>query len=216
MRNTRSTQLLFELSEPGRRATVVPCCDVPETPLDELLPAAALAAAPPPLPELAEPDMVRHYREPVDAEHVGRHAFLSARLLHDEVQPQAERAAGGAAGHRRSASLPAGRNAAGHACNCCTRCKQMLAEIAGLAAVSLQPAAGAHGELTALMVAAAYFRDRGEKRTKVLAPDSAHGTNPASAAMAGFEAVTGQEHAAGLRRSGRSAREARRATRPCS
>ena len=57
-------------------------------------------------------------------------------------------------------------------------------------AVSLQPAAGAQGELTALLVAAAYFRDRGEQRTKVLAPDSAHGTNPASAAMAGFDAVT--------------------------
>ncbi len=68
--------------------------------------------------------------------------------------------------------------------------QQMLAEIAGLDAVSLQPAAGAHGELTALLVAAAYFRDRGERRTKVLAPDSAHGTNPASAAMAGFEFVT--------------------------
>jgi glycine dehydrogenase subunit 2 len=68
--------------------------------------------------------------------------------------------------------------------------QEMLAEIAGLDAVSLQPAAGAQGELTALMVAAAYFRDRGEKRTKVLAPDSAHGTNPASAAVAGFEAVT--------------------------
>ncbi len=68
--------------------------------------------------------------------------------------------------------------------------QEMLAEISGLPAVSLQPAAGAHGELTALMVAAAYFRDRGENRTKVLAPDSAHGTNPASAAMAGFETVT--------------------------
>ncbi|MBL9082985.1 MAG: aminomethyl-transferring glycine dehydrogenase subunit GcvPB, partial [Planctomycetales bacterium] len=68
--------------------------------------------------------------------------------------------------------------------------QQMLAEIAGLEAVSLQPAAGAHGELAALMTAAAYFRDRGEHRTKVLAPDSAHGTNPASAAVAGFDAVT--------------------------
>jgi glycine dehydrogenase subunit 2 len=68
--------------------------------------------------------------------------------------------------------------------------QEILAEIGGLDAVSLQPAAGAHGELTALMVAAAYFRDRGEKRTKVLVPDSAHGTNPASAAMAGFQAIT--------------------------
>ena len=81
----------------------------------------------------------------------------------------------------------------------------MLAEIAGLPAVSLQPAAGAHGELTALLVAAAYFRDRGEKRTKVLVPDSAHGTNPASAAMAGFDAVTVKSTPRRLRRSGRPA-----------
>ena len=57
--------------------------------------------------------------------------------------------------------------------------------------MSLQPAAGAHGEMTALLVASAYFRDKGEtdRRTKVLIPDSAHGTNPASAQLAGFEAV---------------------------
>jgi glycine dehydrogenase subunit 2 len=69
--------------------------------------------------------------------------------------------------------------------------QQFLAEISGLPAVSLQPAAGAHGELTALFVAAAYFKDRGEThRKKVLVPDSAHGTNPASAALAGFDTVT--------------------------
>jgi glycine dehydrogenase subunit 2 len=73
--------------------------------------------------------------------------------------------------------------------------QEYLQEISGLPACSLQPAAGAHGELTALWVAAAYFRDvslknGGEKRTKVLVPDSAHGTNPASATMAGFETVT--------------------------
>jgi glycine dehydrogenase subunit 2 len=69
--------------------------------------------------------------------------------------------------------------------------QEILAEIAGLDAVSLQPAAGAQGELTSLLVAHAYFRDRGEEgRTRVLIPDSAHGTNPASAALAGFEAVT--------------------------
>jgi glycine dehydrogenase subunit 2 len=67
--------------------------------------------------------------------------------------------------------------------------QEMLAEISGLPAVSLQPAAGAQGELTALLIAAAHFRATGQKRTKVLAPDSAHGTNPASAHMAGFETV---------------------------
>src|SRR5262249_19230827 len=67
--------------------------------------------------------------------------------------------------------------------------QEMLAEIAGLPAVSLQPAAGAQGELTSLLVASAYFRDKGQRRTKVLFPNSAHGTNPASAALAGFECV---------------------------
>jgi len=76
--------------------------------------------------------------------------------------------------------------------------QNILAEIAGLDAVSLQPAAGAQGELTALLVAAAYFRDRGEPRTRVLIPDSAHGTNPASAAIAGFDAVTVKSNARGL------------------
>ncbi len=76
--------------------------------------------------------------------------------------------------------------------------QEMLGEIAGLHAVSLQPAAGAQGELTALLVAAAYFRDRGERRTQVLIPDSAHGTNPASAHLAGFEAVTIKSNARGL------------------
>src|SRR5207237_8316130 len=68
--------------------------------------------------------------------------------------------------------------------------QNILAEIAGLDAVSLQPAAGAQGELTALLVAAAYFRERGEQRSRILIPDSAHGTNPASAALAGFKTVT--------------------------
>src|SRR5207302_2967187 len=67
--------------------------------------------------------------------------------------------------------------------------QNILGEIAGLDAVSLQPAAGAQGELSALLVAAAYFRDRQERRSRVLIPDSAHGTNPASAAIAGFQAV---------------------------
>src|SRR5262249_41353699 len=76
--------------------------------------------------------------------------------------------------------------------------QRMLAEIAGLPAVSLQPAAGAQGELTALLMAAAYFRDLSQTRTKILTPDSAHGTNPASASMAGFETVTVKSTPAGF------------------
>lgn len=76
--------------------------------------------------------------------------------------------------------------------------QQMLGEIAGLPAVSLQPAAGAQGELAALLIAGAYFRDRGEQRTKVIFPSSAHGTNPASAALAGFDCVQLKPSANGL------------------
>src|ERR1700681_241266 len=76
--------------------------------------------------------------------------------------------------------------------------QQILAEIAGLDAVSLQPAAGAQGELTALMVAAAYYRDLGHARTKLLPPDSAPGTTPAGAARAGFHTVTVKSNAQGF------------------
>src|SRR5262249_35004879 len=75
--------------------------------------------------------------------------------------------------------------------------QNILAEVAGLPVVSLQPSAGAQGELTSLLVAAAYFRDKKEPRSRVLIPDGAHGTNPASAAIAGFQAVTIKSNARG-------------------
>src|SRR5262249_1603630 len=75
--------------------------------------------------------------------------------------------------------------------------QNILAEIAGLDAVSLQPAAGAQGELTALLIAAAFFRDKGQARSRVLIPDSAHGTNPSSAPIAGFDAVPTKSNARG-------------------
>ena len=190
MRNTRDTKLLFELSESGRRAHRLPACDVPERPVERAA-AGRRAGRRAPCPAGAERAAGRAaLRESVAAQHERRHALLSARLVHDEVQPEAERA----------------RRRACRASPTCIRyqpeetlqgmlqllyeLQEYLQEISGLAACSLQPAAGAHGELTALWVAAAYFRDRGEKRTKVLVPDSAHGTNPASATMAGFETVT--------------------------
>ena len=189
MRNTRATQLLFELSKPGRRAMVMPAIDVPEVPLDELIPADALAHDLPPLPELAEPDVVRHFTNlSTQNMSVDTH-FYPLGSCTMKYNPKR---------NERLASLPGmidlhpyqPEQTLQGLLKLLHELQEMLAEIAGLEAVSLQPAAGAHGELTALMVAAAYFRSRGEKRHKVLAPDSAHGTNPASAAMAGFDAVT--------------------------
>jgi glycine dehydrogenase subunit 2 len=189
MRNTRSTQLLFEMSRSGRRSARIPCDDVTATPVESLLPVSALAKEPPPLPELAEPDIVRHYANLSTLNMSVDTHFYPLGSCTMKYNPKR---------NERIASLPGMADLHPYQpeetlqgiLQLLHELQEMLAEIAGLDAVSLQPAAGAHGELTALMVAAAYFRERGEKRTKVLAPDSAHGTNPASAAMAGFDAVT--------------------------
>ncbi len=201
MRNTRDTKLLFELSETGRRAHRLPPCDVPERPVSELLPAGALAAAPPALPELSEPQVVRHFVNLSQLNmSVDTHFYPLGSCTMKYNPKRNERVArmpGFADLHpyQPEASLQG-------MLHVLYEVQEYLKEISGLDACSLQPAAGAHGELTALWVAAAYFRDEsnktgGEKRTKVLVPDSAHGTNPASATMAGFETVTVKTLASG-------------------
>ena len=189
MRNQQATSTLFELSRPGRRAARLPQCDVPQRPIGELIPPEMLAAAPPELPELFEGDVVRHFTNlSTENMSVDTH-FYPLGSCTMKYNPKR---------NERLASLPGFADI--HPYQPAESMQGMLAllfelqgllaEISGLDAVSLQPAAGAHGELAALMMAAAYFRDRGEPRTEVLIPDSAHGTNPASAVMAGFRAVT--------------------------
>src|SRR4051794_8996292 len=188
---------LFETSRPGRKSAILPAPDVPDRPLDELIPAAHRATEPPPLPELSELDVVRHYTNlstlnmSIDANF---YPLGSCTMKYNPKRNERLAALPGLAAQHpyQPEETLQGLLAILH------DLQQILAEVAGLDAVSLQPAAGAQGELTALLVAAAYFRDRGEKRTKVLIPDSAHGTNPASAHLAGFEAVTIKSDARGL------------------
>jgi len=197
MRNTRATQLLFELSKSGRRGLRLPQAEVPEVPLAEIVPAAALASTPPPLPELAEPEVVRHFANlSTQNMSVDTH-FYPLGSCTMKYNPKR---------NERLANLPGMADLHPYQpeetlqgmLQILYEMQQILAEIAGLDAVSLQPAAGAQGELTALMVAAAYYRDQGHSRSKVLTPDSAHGTNPASAAMAGFHTVTVKSNAQGF------------------
>ena len=189
MRNSQSTQLLFELSKHGRRSVRLPKSDVPDVPLDELLPAAAIAAAPPPLPELAEPDIVRHFANlSTQNMSVDTHFYPLGSCTMKYNPKRNERVANFPGMADLHPYQP--EETLQGMLQLLYEMQQILAEISGLDAVSLQPAAGAHGEFTALMVAAAYFRDLGQLRTKVLTPDSSHGTNPASAAMAGFDTVT--------------------------
>jgi glycine dehydrogenase subunit 2 len=189
MDKPQSTQLLFELSREGRRTHRLPECDVPTPVVKNLLPATALAESAPPLPEVGEIDLIRHFVNLSTRNMSIDTNFYPLGSCTMKYNPKR---------HERLAAVNGIGNL--HPLQTDDSCQGMLAmmwsmqqilgEIAGLDAVSLQPAAGAQGELTALLVAAAYFRDKGEKRTRVLIPDSAHGTNPASAALAGFEAIT--------------------------
>ncbi len=197
MRNTKATQLLFELSKPGLRAVRLPDCDVPAQRVEKLLPAAAISSAPPPLPELSEIDVIRHfanlstYNMSVDTH------FYPLGSCTMKYNPKR---------NERLANMPGMVDLHPYQPESTVQgllfllhqAQHMLAEIAGLPAVSLQPAAGAHGEMTALLVAAAYFRDIGQKRTTVLIPDAAHGTNPASAAMANFNVLPVKSNPQGL------------------
>ncbi len=197
MRNLQATQLLFELSKTGRRGVQLPACDVPEQPLDDLLPQRFRAQSPLPLPELPEPDVVRHFTNLSTMNmSVDTHFYPlgSCTMKYNPKRNERVAAMDGMAHvhpYQDDASVQG-------LLQILFEMQEMLGEISGLPAVSLQPAAGAQGELTALMVAAAYFRELGQPRTKVLTADSAHGTNPASARMCGFDTVTIKSNAQGF------------------
>ena len=181
-------RLLCEQSKPGVEAATLPPCDVPAKPLDELLPKTALAASAPPLPSLTEPELLRHFINLSTLNMSVDTHFYPLGSCTMKYNPKR---------NERLAALPGIADLHPYQPESTLQglleilysLQQMLAEIGGLHTVSLQPAAGAHGEMTALLVAAARLRDLGQKRTTVLIPDLAHGTNPASAAMAGFKTV---------------------------
>ena len=191
MNNTQSTELIFELSKSGRRCHRLPIADVPDVgPLESFIPGAHLADAPPPLPEVGEIDLIRHFTNLSTRNMCIDTNFYPLGSCTMKYNPKRHERLGGLPGFANLHPLQHDDTAQGML-ELLYGMQHYLSEISGLPAVSLQPAAGAQGELTALFVAAAYFRDKGETfRRKVLVPDSAHGTNPASAALAGFDTVT--------------------------
>src|SRR2546423_1110059 len=162
--------------------------DVPATPVDQLLPATAIRRSPPRLPEVSEPEIVRHYnnlsKKTFDLD-TGFSPLGSCTMKHN---PKVNGRGAALPGHARLHPLQDPRYAQG-ALELMWRLERALAEIAGLPHISLQPSAGSQGELAGLLLTRAYHEDRGEARTKVLTPDTAHGTNPASVTMAGYEVV---------------------------
>jgi glycine dehydrogenase subunit 2 len=179
---------IFERSRSGRRAFVAPECDVPEVPVEDILPASAVRERPAELPEVSEPELVRHYTTLSSKNfHLdeGFYPLGSCTMKHN---PKLHERVAALPGHARLHPLQDPEHAQG-ALELMWRLQGALAEIAGLPHVSLQPSAGSHGELAGLLLTRAYHADRGEDRPRVLTPDTAHGTNPATVTMAGYEVV---------------------------
>jgi glycine dehydrogenase subunit 2 len=183
-----ATLTVFERSQEGRRAFTPPPTDVPETPVGELLPAGAIRREPPALPEIAEPEIVRHYNNLSKKNFDLDTGFYPLGSCTMKYNPKLNERVAALPGHARLHPLQDAEYAQG-ALELMWRLERALSEVAGLPHVSLQPSAGSHGELAGLLLTRAYHEDRGEERTKVLTPDTAHGTNPATVTMAGYEAV---------------------------
>ena len=178
-------KLLFEKSVPGRRCTILPPCDVEAVELPEGL---ARAEAPA-LPELCETDISRHYSQLCRQVHGVNCGFYPLGSCTMKYNPRID---------EEMAALPGFTNihplAPKHTVQGCQAvldtAKAYLCEITGMADMTFQPAAGAHGEFTGVLLIKQYHEARGDhRRTKIIVPDSAHGTNPATAAMCGYQVV---------------------------
>src|SRR5437764_11419485 len=178
-------RIVFEQGPPGRRAFDLPELDVPATPVSELIPQNLLRDDIPGMPELSEVDVIRHFTRLSTWNHhidLGLYPLGSCTMKYNpKINERMARLEGFALAHPyMPAEQIQGALEVQKALEMC------LAEISGMDAVTLQPAAGAHGELTGILMIRAYHESKGNPRKKILIPDSAHGTNPASAAISGY------------------------------
>ena len=179
-------KLLFERSHPGRGMNYVPACDTPVVEYDEAL----LRAEAPHLPEISEVDLGRHYTELAKQTHGVNDGFYPLGSCTMKYNPRVDEELSALPGFANVHPLQPVETAQG-ALEVLYQTEQLLCEICGMSGMTLQPAAGAHGEYTGLLLIRSYHLSRGDTaRTKIIVPDSAHGTNPASAVMAGFSVVS--------------------------
>jgi glycine dehydrogenase subunit 2 len=177
--------LIYELGKPGRRAVRVPAPDVPETPLPADMCRESLD-----WPEVSEIDVVRHYTRVSKKNLAIDTNFYPLGSCTMKYNPKINEAIARYPGFAAIHPFQPLSEVQG-ALELMYDLQTMLAEISGFHAVSMQPAAGAHGELAGVLTIRSFHQQRGDAaRTKILVPDSAHGTNPATAAMVGFEVVT--------------------------
>jgi len=188
-------ELIFEKSRAGRVATSVPKSDVPELAIENII-NKSLINNDVDLPQVAEVDLIRHYTQlskrnfGVD---VGFYPLGSCTMKYNpKVNEEAAKLPGFVALHPY-APIEFSQGSL----QLMYELRQYLSEIFGMADFALQPAAGAHGELAGVMVIKKYFEKKGEPRTQILIPDAAHGTNPASGALCGYQVVTVRSNAEG-------------------
>ncbi len=184
-----TTPLIFERSMPGRIGFSLAECDVPRKELKELLPEGQVRSQPPGWPEVSEGSVIRHYLKLSQMNHSVDSGFYPLGSCTMKYNPKINEDMARLGGFAKLHPLVPETYSQG-ALKMMYDLEHYLAEITGMDAVSLQPVAGAHGEFVGLKLIAAYHRSRGDdKRTTVLVPDSAHGTNPASAALSGMKVV---------------------------
>ncbi len=178
-------KLIFEKSVPGRGTCYLPECDVEEV----VLPQELQREQPPVLPELAETDISRHYTELVHGVHGVNCGFYPLGSCTMKYNPRIDEEMAALPGFTGVHPLAPVETTAG--CReVLDTARTLLCQITGMDDMTFQPAAGAHGEFTGVLLIKQYHLARGDKaRTKIIVPDSAHGTNPATAAMCGFQVV---------------------------
>jgi len=189
MSKAQEQALLFEISTLDRQGYSLPTLDVPEQSLDTLIPARMLRTTPPALPELSEVDVVRHFTQLSQRNYGVDSGFYPLGSCTMKYNPKVNEDAARLSGFARLHPLQPEDQTQG-ALKLMHSLDKMLSEITGMARVSLAPAAGAHGEMAGLMIIKAYHKHRGDtKRRIIIVPDSAHGTNPATATVSGFDVV---------------------------
>ena len=181
-------KLIFEISKPGRKGYTLPENDVPKKQVDDLLPEKYLRQSPPQLPEVSENEVVRHYVNiSIHNHHIDK-GFYPLGSCTMKYNPKVNEV---------TAAMPGFRNTHPHTPEQFSQgslelmydLAGLLTEISGMESTSLQPAAGAQGELTGLLMIRAYHDKQGKPRKKIIVPDSSHGTNPASVTIAGYQSV---------------------------
>jgi glycine dehydrogenase subunit 2 len=189
-------KLIFELSRKGRKGFSLSGNEFPEQPLDTIIPSKFLRTTPAELPEVSESEVVRHFVRLSNLNyHVDKNMYpLGSCTM--KYNPKINDYTCDLPGFSALHPLQPGETTQG-ALQLMYELAEMLREIAGMAAVTLQPAAGAHGELTGILLIKKYHESIGSKRHKLLVVDSAHGTNPASAALAGYDIISVKGNADG-------------------